>query len=42
MVHKLNLWLTAMDKSWVVKPCEGHLTIEKYAEFNKDNVITVG
>jgi hypothetical protein len=25
---KLDLCLVAMDKSWVVKPCEGPLTIE--------------
>jgi hypothetical protein len=38
---KLDLWLTVMDRSWVVKHYEGPLFIKKQAEFNKKNVIVV-
>ena len=31
-----------MYKSWVVNHCECPLTIEKKAEFNKDNMIAIG
>lgn len=30
-----------MDKSSVVKPCEAPITIKKYTEFDKDNVIAI-
>jgi hypothetical protein len=39
---KLDLWLIAMDKCWVVKLCDGPLTVEEQTEFKKDNVIAVG
>jgi hypothetical protein len=39
---KLDLWLTAMDIAYVLKPVDGPLTVEKQVEFDKANVMAVG
>lgn len=39
---KLDFWSTAMDKFWVVKPCEGPLIVEKRVKFDRDNMKEIG
>jgi hypothetical protein len=31
-----------LEKSWVDKPCEGPLIVEKWAKFDRDNMKEIG